>query len=326
MPTKKIATKKTRAAKAVKTKAAVKEAAAGASKTGGILSWLFVPDTKQGIWKWCLRAGLFAAAFWTLTLCFSVTGLQERFVEAGLSAPSFWTAAGIVAEATLAKWLEMILLAVAVYFAVGMFMFMPRQRLDRHSFFAALLTFLSWGIVSAALITLVREFLMGLSDYVFPFVTLPLAVLAFITIIAVFAAVACWGKKIGVSAAALLLSFPFGWSLFEWMGFFLPFKDGGRAIRIKYNWYGKLVDFLLDDKRGQMLMAFVIIAIFAISPTPWEAFMIVFFGGLYFWKKPSWMIGRVGMLSWVAATLNVAAIAFSVYYANVIAANLPLAG
>ena len=326
MPTKKNPTKKTAAAKAVLKKTPVKEAAPK-EKAGGMLSWLFVPDIKQGWGRWCLRAGLFMAAFWVLTLGISVLELQARFAEAGLGAVPFWTAAGIVFDATLSKLVSTILLTCAVYFAVGMFAFMPRRRLDRHSFFAAILTFLSWGLVSAGLITLAKEHLLELSDYVFPLVILPLAVLAFISIVAVFAAVACWAKKINVSGAALFLSFPFGWSLFEWTGFFLPFKDGSRAIQIKYNWYKKLVDFMLDNVQGQILMALVIVAIFGISPSPWEAFMIVFFGGLYFWKKPAWLQTQVAMLSWVAAALNIAAIAGSIYYANVLmTAAKPLAG
>ena len=318
---------KTMTAKKIQTKkAAAKKPAENAKTNGtkeksiGLFSWLFVPDFKQGWRRWCVYAGLFACAVWAATMAGGANGLQAKFSGMGMNV-SFWEALNVVLAAALEDWAGMIVAGGAAYFAAGMFIFMPRRTLDRHGFFAAVATFLFWAVLGGV------TFRLAAGEPAKPLIFIPAIAVMFFSAVAMLAATARRAKKIGTKPIALFLSFPFGWTLFEWAGFFLPTPDESPDISIRYNWFRKFVGFMMDDFRGQILLALVVLAMFARSPSPWEAFMLVFFGGLYFWKKPAWMIKRAQMLSRAAVVVNILAVSFSAYYISAMpAGGLALAG
>lgn len=306
MPAKKTAIKKTSVKKAAPKTIAPAGRLTEKFQQTTLLKWLFVPDIAQGIGKWMMRAGLFLVLLILALVLFGGIATQMQFVEKGFSAPGFFEMVkmtiDILGHAFAAKPMTSITILIIAY-AIGMFAFMPRKYLDKTSFVSAMWTFAAWITVFGFAVYLSDRYLPGSIKSI---AGLSLAVLMLIAGIGFLASITCYARKIGVSKLAVLLSMPFGWSFFEYSGYFLPADDKNRTIVIKYNWYKRFVGFMLDTHPGQIIIATAALALLASRPSMWNAFIMVFFGGLYLWKKKEWMIASMRGLSWVVAAFNIA--------------------
>jgi hypothetical protein len=132
-------------------------------------------------------------------------------------------------------------------------------------------------------------------------------------IIGVFAGVVCYARKSGVSKLAVFLSFPFGADLYSYAGYFLPDSGKDKTLAIKYKWYGRFLNYMLNEKYGQLILAAIALLLVALSWSPWNLMMAAIFGGLYFWRGKHWMMQNIKMLSWVAVLLNLSACATIAY-------------
>jgi hypothetical protein len=291
-------------------KAAVKETAP-AAKQAGLLTWFFVPEIKQGLGLWFARAGLFVVAMLAAILSAGALGVQVEFLMTGGAAPSFWSAVGMILEMEAQKPVEAFAF-IAILYAIGMFVFMPRKYLDKTSFVATLFTFTFWTIIFFIGIYTANNYLQS------SYLLLALAVLLQLGIVGLFASIACYARKMGVSRTAAFLSFPFAWAFFEYSGLFLPGKSKDRMIALKYKWYERFISFLLNSKRGQLILAAVIVAAMLLSGifygAPWEAAVLLLFGLFYFWKKSDWMAKNIARLAWAPVVVNIATISLLVYF------------
>ncbi|MDR3208570.1 MAG: hypothetical protein LBT45_01840 [Rickettsiales bacterium] len=275
-----------------------------------VLKWFFIPDMEQGWGKWALRAGLFVLGCVAVMILFGAMGFRTQFASAGLPVPSLFAAIEKVmselARAAGESPLRTILSLLVIY-SIGMFIFMPRKFLDKTGFIAVTWTSSAWFFATFGAMLLADKYMNGSNLEIIP------TILVLITSVACTAGIVCYARKHGVSKLATFLSFPFGFALHIYSGHFLPAKDKEQTLEIKYNWYRRLIDFGLNTRNGQMLLAFIFLAMFAINPSPWEAFLIVFFGGLYFWKGKTWMLANLPKLSWAAVAMNIAIIAVGIY-------------
>ncbi|MDR1071316.1 MAG: hypothetical protein LBL21_01580 [Rickettsiales bacterium] len=289
-----------------KTQQKKQPAAAGEPKTT-ILKWFFTPDTKQGLGKWTLRAGLFTVGCFAFAILISAFMLRGQLIAKGMPPIPLLDTIKLVALALAESPLRFFVVLVANY-AFGMFAFMPRKPLDRTGYVAVHWTSLALCLATAAATLLMDEYMKGSGLIIIPFVLLMLEGIAYI------AAVACYALKHGLPKLATFLSFPFGFALYVYAGHFLPAKDKERTIEIKYGWYRRLIDFVLNTTNGQIVLALIFLASFAVGPSWFEALAIALFGGLYFWKGGKWILGKLPKLSWAAVALNVATIALGIYF------------
>ena len=265
----------------------------------------------QSSGKWLIRSAIFTIAFILIVSVVGIIGIQQQFILSGLEAPSFGTIMRMLSGQLTLIALPIILIRIAILFAIGMFVFMPRKPLDRESFFAVYWTFWIWSMTMMAVVMLTPE--SAYDRYSAALILLPLFIMLAATI-GMFVSIISFSRKIGIPKSVLLLSFPFGLSIYSYTGYFLPFKSNEQTVMLKYNWYRRFVEFMLYNNKGQIILAAVMVACVAAIPWPSELFMISFFAVLYFWKGKNWLAGNIKRLSWISAIVNLSMFAYIIFF------------
>ena len=295
----------------------------------GIAAWFFKPDMQQGLSKWFVRSALFLIASFAFILFTGVVGLQSEFVHAGAVPPTFWQTTNIIL--TLASQRPLTIIAIAVIlFAIGMFMFMPRRYLDKTGFAALYIPFTILLLAMTSGFMLISKYERALfADPSIALTALGLVLgLLLIMFTGLVASVVCYARKIGISKTGLLFSFPFGFTIYELFGLFLPTGDKDKVIKIHSEWYRKSIDFLLNVKKGQIILAavFLLLPFASYSPTtPIITYIpgltiIAIFAALYFKVGTKWLCDNTKKMPILAIAENAASIAIFHYAFQAIAA------
>jgi hypothetical protein len=277
-----------------------------------ILRWFFKPDMSQGKKKWIARSFFFVIGLMLLTILFGTVSMMSEMAKGGMDVPSFFA---VAKQLTLIVYSTMLINPIAyvaafmIMFVFGMFLFMPRHYLDKQSFIAVFFTSILWATISAS------AGFMGMKLHIPQFAMMIIVMGIILSISSVVASIVCFARKLGTSRLLTLLMFPFSATFFEFTGYFLPVQGKENVIKIKYNWYKRFISFLLDTKKGQLSMAIVTLLVAAISPTPWELFIIAFFGSLYLLRGPEWMAKNLNRLTVISAGANIILI-LGVLYAS----------
>ena len=200
------------------------------------------------------------------------------------------------------------LITVVVLYVMGVFMFMPRKTLDRESFVAATWTSTFWMAIFGSIIMFLHY------NNIQTRLVFVVAILTLMSLTGIFAAATGFVRKIGLSRILTLAMFPFGITFIGFCGYFLPFKSNDKTIVVKYKWYQKLIDFALNTINGKISLMIIILLFSMISASPWELFMVAFFGGLYAWKKSGWMLANIKNLAVTIAIMNISIISALAYF------------
>ena len=277
--------------------------AESAGRKTTILRWLFAPDMAQG-WKgWLLRSAGFAAAFFAFIIAVGIIGIKAQLVLAGLPVVPASVALSVLWDSVVQNIGQWIVAFSAVY-AVGMFAMMPRRALDRRGFVALLFFFLFWMALAGAAAWTMNEYAVEIG-----LILWPLAALILAAIIGLFGAIVGYARAVGASRWQSLLAFPFGLALFEYAALFTKAAEGNNSIALKSKWFLRLRDFLLDDIRGQIVLA-ALIVLMAVFGSAWELFLITFFSVIYFWRGAAFIAANLPRLAWVAVAFNIAVVGF----------------
>jgi hypothetical protein len=303
-------------------KAAPAKADAGkTAKDFGMFSWFFKRDKNQSLKSWLVNAGIFTGVVLLGAFFMSVVGFRFEFMSAGaIPPPSVWETAKIVVMLAGQQLFEVILSA-AVIFLIGMFAVMPRKPLDRKSFVAILWTSLFLIVVLGGLMWAVQKYInvdgldpAGSLAACATALSFGLLIAVAVTLFAFFACVACFARGMGVSKAMIALGFPLGWSLYEYAGHFV--RDGRpQVVKIKYNWYARLIEFFLNTTKGQIILWLVAagLLVMNIFQQKWSFFIPVFFAAFYFWRGGAWVAKKIRAMSVAAIAYNLILVAAASY-------------
>jgi hypothetical protein len=139
----------------------------------------------------------------------------------------------------------------------------------------------------------------------------PAWVLALLAAIAVLGGTCAWvstarfASALKVSNAALLLSFPFGFSLYALIGYFMPVRDAGETeISVQYKWYGRLINFLSGTRGGLVLLGLFQLSVLCLISLPGSWILAIVFAILWATVGAAGILRNVKSLSWLAVAVN----------------------
>ncbi|MDR1826399.1 MAG: hypothetical protein LBQ49_01760 [Rickettsiales bacterium] len=292
-------------------------------KGAGLIPWLFKPDAGFSLKKWLYNAGLFTVALLGVVFFLAVIGMRAEFAGSGAApAISLLDTAEIVLMLLADQPLSVLIMAVII-FAIGAFAVMPRKLLDRKSFVAVWWTCTFWTVVLIVLLAKFRSYIHGnpvLPEAVELAILILGTILLAICIVGFVAGTACYAREANVSKAVVVLGFPLGWSLYEYAGHFVP--DGKpQVLNIRYKWYDRLIEFFLNTKPGQIILALFALLFLSSSVVKgnyFGAFIPVFFAGLYLLRGRGWILKNIRIPAAVAAAYNVVLVIGMVYLLSVV--------
>lgn len=301
------------AIKKTSVKKTTKPSAINSKPTLGTFSWLFTRDRTQGCAKWHIRSALFTLVILAFIFFIGTIGLMDEIAAAtqGGVQSQFWDTAGFMLT-LVGRQIFGFIITTAIIYLIGIFIFMPRKYLGRRDFMSIFLTYMFLLILSLVIFFTALHAVKPVSEYqslVQVILILYVPILAFA--IGFIVALVCYAKKLNVSGLRLLLSFPIGWSIYEYSALFLPTSDKDKTIAIKYKWYERFINFLLNTVKGQLcILAFLlasIISTLAFGKTPlYEIVIFAVFGILYFAIGKNKLAQNTNLLSTIAVLLNLA--------------------
>lgn len=189
------------------------------------------------------------------------------------------------------------IMMILILTLLGAFAFMPRQNLSRKSFLAISWTMTAWLSIASILIFAFKQISL-------PILAIVTAIM-FISIVTMYSAIVNFANGLKIQKWKIILAFPFGYSFYKLIGYFLPVQKSGTELKIKYNWYNKFIDFLITQKLGiAFLIAFEVSSL-TIFPYPWSIFISGAFlvGVLMLGVKN--MINKIPTLAWIPVITNI---------------------
>jgi hypothetical protein len=265
-----------------------------------LLSWLFVAAKPIDWKKYSLRIILSVIGFFAAMSILTAMMIKMNFAMHEMETlSSFWQRLAVFPMSFIADFMMhpvqsiFTLLSIAL---IGAFVFMPRQTLDRRGFVAAHIL----GVF-LALLAIVPIYLTSgrISTYL-------LAIVMFFGGLLSYAGAVGYARGEGLSKWATILSFPFGYSFLFYSGMFLPQTKSGPSLRIKFDWYSKLLDFLLLTTNGLIVLVAAEVLSLIIFPYPWAILFGIIFASLALSIGRDKIYENLNGFVWMSAILNVA--------------------
>ncbi|MDR2770399.1 MAG: hypothetical protein LBB08_03055 [Rickettsiales bacterium] len=273
-----------------------------AEAKSSVISWLFVPDMRQGLCSWLARAALATLGFAAASLLVLALLMLADAVRSGAPALSFWSAVSAIASAfaTFNGFLFLAFTGIAA-FLLSMFAFMPRKALDKTGAVAAMWLYLAVFLASCAAASVTQDYPWWIAG--------SLIILMFLGAAGNVAAYACYAGRLGIRKSAVFLAFPCGFAMIQYAAFFLPDPQKDKTIAVKSKWYRNFLEFMLHDKIGQIMIAVFCVGFVAWRPMLCGLFLAALFGSLYFWRGKDWCIKNIRTMMWAAVIANIATLA-----------------